>query len=65
MVEHAVQHNLHAALVRFFHHLGKQLVGSLQICLVAYNVDGWRLDVAADLGFSPEFNHHFWQEFRS
>ena len=29
-----------------------------------YNVDGWRLDVAADLGFSPEFNHHFWQEFR-
>ena len=29
-----------------------------------YNVDGWRLDVAADLGHSPEFNHHFWQEFR-
>lgn len=29
-----------------------------------YNVDGWRLDVAADLGFSIEFNHKFWQEFR-
>ena len=24
-----------------------------------YNIDGWRLDVAADLGLSPEFNHHF------
>lgn len=30
-----------------------------------YNADGWRLDVAADLGMSPEMNHHFWQEFRS
>ena len=29
-----------------------------------YNVDGWRLDVAADLGHSPEYNHQFWQEFR-
>ena len=29
-----------------------------------YNVDGWRLDVAADLGFSQEFNHKFWKEFR-
>lgn len=29
-----------------------------------YNVDGWRLDVAADLGFSPEFNHQFWHRFR-
>jgi len=29
-----------------------------------YNVDGWRLDVAADLGHSQDFNHHFWQEFR-
>lgn len=26
--------------------------------------DGWRLDVAADLGFSQEYNHHFWKEFR-
>jgi len=29
-----------------------------------YNADGWRLDVAADLGRSPEFNHKFWQRFR-
>ena len=29
-----------------------------------YNVDGWRLDVAADLGHSPEFNHQFWKDFR-
>ena len=29
-----------------------------------YNADGWRLDVAADLGHSPEFNHIFWKEFR-
>lgn len=29
-----------------------------------YNADGWRLDVAADLGHSPEYNHYFWQEFR-
>lgn len=29
-----------------------------------YNVDGWRLDVAADLGHSPEYNHYFWKEFR-
>ena len=29
-----------------------------------YNADGWRLDVAADLGHSPEYNHQFWREFR-
>ena len=29
-----------------------------------YNVDGWRLDVAADLGHSEEFNHKFWKDFR-
>ena len=29
-----------------------------------YNVDGWRLDVAADLGHSNDFNHHFWKAFR-
>ena len=29
-----------------------------------FNADGWRLDVAADLGHSPEFNHKFWKEFR-
>ena len=30
-----------------------------------YNVDGWRLDVAADLGCSNEYNHMFWKRFRS
>ena len=29
-----------------------------------YNVDGWRLDVAADLGLSNEYNHKFWKMFR-
>lgn len=29
-----------------------------------YNADGWRLDVAADLGLSQEYNHKFWKEFR-
>lgn len=29
-----------------------------------FSADGWRLDVAADLGFSNEFNHRFWKDFR-
>ena len=29
-----------------------------------YFADGWRLDVAADLGHSAEFNHSFWKKFR-
>ncbi len=29
-----------------------------------YNIDGWRLDVAADLGHSTDFNHRFWTTFR-
>ena len=29
-----------------------------------YNADGWRLDVAADLGLSKEFNMKFWRDFR-
>ena len=29
-----------------------------------FNADGWRLDVAADLGHSPEYNHSFWKKFR-
>ena len=29
-----------------------------------YRIDGWRLDVAADLGHSEEFNHRFWKTFR-
>lgn len=29
-----------------------------------YCADGWRLDVAADLGESKETNHNFWKKFR-
>lgn len=29
-----------------------------------FNIDGWRLDVAADLGYSNEYNHLFWKRFR-
>lgn len=29
-----------------------------------FNADGWRLDVAADLGRSNEYNHSFWKKFR-
>ena len=29
-----------------------------------FNADGWRLDVAADLGYSDTFNHQFWKDFR-
>ena len=29
-----------------------------------FYVDGWRLDVAADLGHSAEYNHKFWRQFR-
>ena len=30
-----------------------------------YNADGWRLDVAADLGLSEDFNHQYWRKFRT
>ena len=29
-----------------------------------FNADGWRVDVAADIGMSQEFNHEFWRQFR-
>lgn len=29
-----------------------------------YCVDGWRLDVAEDLGHSRQMNHQFWRDFR-
>ncbi len=29
-----------------------------------FGADGWRLDVAADLGHSAQYNHGFWQRFR-
>ena len=46
------------ALLDYVLYIGKKWVSP------PFNVDGWRLDVAADLGHSPEFNHHFWREFR-
>ena len=45
-------------LYRYILEIGKKWVSP------PYNVDGWRLDVAADLGHSPEFNHQFWRDFR-
>ncbi len=30
-----------------------------------YNCDGWRLDVAADLGPGKRYNHEFWRDFRT
>ncbi|MFV0362598.1 MAG: glycoside hydrolase family 13 protein [Suipraeoptans sp.] len=38
--------------------IGKKWIGK------PYNVDGWRLDVAADLGATNETNHAFWKMFR-
>ena len=29
-----------------------------------FNADGWRVDVAADLGKTKEYNHEFWKKFR-
>ena len=40
-------------------HIGRKWVSA------PFNADGWRLDVAADLGHSPEFNHKFWKDFRN
>lgn len=40
-------------------HIGRKWVSP------PYNADGWRLDVAADLGHTPEFNHKFWKDFRN
>jgi alpha-glucosidase len=31
----------------------------------AFGADGWRLDVATELGHSPKYNHRFWSMFRS
>ncbi len=30
-----------------------------------FNADGWRLDVAAELGHSEAYNHAFWRKFRT
>ena len=45
-------------LCRYILHIAKKWVSP------PYNADGWRLDVAADLGHSEDFNHRFWREFR-
>ena len=45
-------------LVNYILEIGKKWVSP------PYNADGWRLDVAADLGHSAEFNHRFWKDFR-
>ena len=47
-----------AELYQYILDIGKKWVSP------PYNVDGWRLDVAADLGHSEEFNHRFWRDFR-
>ncbi len=45
-------------LTDYILYIGKKWVSA------PYNADGWRLDVAADLGHTPEFNHNFWKQFR-
>ena len=46
------------ALEKYILHIARKWVSE------PYNVDGWRLDVAADLGHSNEYNHEFWKKFR-
>lgn len=46
-------------LVEYIMHIAKKWVSP------PYNTDGWRLDVAADLGHSSEYNHGFWRMFRN
>ena len=46
------------SLFDYIMHVGRKWVSP------PYNVDVWRLDVAADLGQSGEYNHYFWKEFR-
>ena len=47
-----------AELEQYIMDIGKKWVSP------PYNADGWRLDVAADLGCSNEYNHMFWKRFR-
>ena len=46
-------------LVEYILNIGRKWVSP------PFNADGWRLDVAADLGHSTEFNHRFWKMFRN
>ena len=45
-------------LYDYIMHIGRKWVSP------PYNADGWRLDVAADLGHSDAYNHQFWRDFR-
>lgn len=45
-------------LVEYIMNIAKKWVSA------PYNCDGWRLDVAADLGRTLDYNHQFWKEFR-
>ncbi len=45
-------------LEEYILHVGRKWVSE------PYNADGWRLDVAADLGHTDEYNHFFWKKFR-
>ncbi len=47
------------ALVEYILHVGRKWVSA------PYCADGWRLDVAADLGYTREYNHSFWKRFRT
>lgn len=47
-----------AKLENYILNIGKKWVSP------PYNADGWRLDVAADLGQTPKYNHEFWKKFR-
>ncbi len=46
------------SLVEYMLQIGRKWVSP------PYNVDGWRLDVAADLGHDKDYNHEFWKKFR-
>ena len=46
------------ALEDYILYIGKKWVSA------PFHADGWRLDVAADLGHSPDYNHRFWAKFR-
>ena len=46
------------SLWQYIMHVGRKWVGR------GMGADGWRLDVAADLGHSPSVNHEFWKDFR-
>ena len=45
-------------LVEYILNIGRKWVSP------PYNADGWRLDVAADIGYTSDYNHYFWKMFR-